>query len=102
MKLIQVGKDKRYKLSPKQIEEIRKDERTPQKELAEKYGVCRQRISAIQDLSGNYEKRKKIDAEKDVWRYRNDPKYRSRKQKSKRTVYEKRKEYLGNKYKIYG
>lgn len=101
MRLKDIGRDDRCKLTDAQIRTIRKS-RTVQRDLAEKYGVSHQRISAIQDRSGNQKKIKKLEALAQLRRYRTNKEFNQKMKSIKRKVYQKRKNYLGKKYKIYG
>ena len=101
MRLKDIGRDDRCKLTDKQIATIRKS-RTVQRVLAEKYGVSHQRISQIQDKTGSQKRIKKIEALAQLERYRTDKQFNAEMKTIKKKVYEKRKNYFGKKYKIYG
>lgn len=101
MRLKEIGKDARYKLTDREVYIIKRSKKS-QSKLAEQYGVSRQRISAIQDRKGTHQKQVKRDAVKDVIRYRINPKYRAKKLLLKRTTYKKRKTFLKENYRKYG
>lgn len=101
MRLKDIGRDDRCVLTDKQIATIRKS-RTVQRVLAEKYGVSHQRISQIQDRTGTQKAIKKYEAKVNLKRYHTDPKYNKKMKAVKKKIYQKRKDYFGKKYKIYG
>lgn len=101
MRLKDIGRDDRCKLTDRQISTIRKS-RTVQKELAEKYGISRQRVSQIQDRRGTQEAIKKAEAKAQLQRYRTDKEFNAKMKAVKKKIYQKRKTYFGKKYKIYG
>lgn len=101
MRLKDIGRDDRCKLTDRQIRTIR-NSRTVQRELAIKYGVCHQRISQIQDRTKTQEAIKKAEAREHLRRYRTDKVFKAKAQETKKRIYQKRKTYFGKKYKIYG
>ena len=101
MRLKDVGKDGRRKLTDREVYDIKRSKKT-QRFLADKYGVSHQRISAIQDRNGTQDKIKKRDTAIYCYRYNHDKKFRQRHINSKLLTYQKRKKFLGKKYKIYG
>lgn len=101
MRLKDIGRDDRCKLTDRQIRTIRKS-RTVQRVLAEQYGVSHQRISQIQDRTETQEAIKKAEAKAQLQRYRTDKEFNAKMKAVKKKIYQKRKTYFGKKYKIYG
>lgn len=96
-KLAEVGKDRRYKLNPSKIAEIRELKGVKRaKEVSEEYNITRQRVSQIWLPDEIRQSILKRDSKKYIERYRNDPKYRQIIYERKKRTAEHRKKIFGN------
>lgn len=96
-KLAEVGKDKRYKLTPLKIAEIRELKGVKRaKDIALDYGITRQRVSQIWLPEERRLEIAKRDSKKYLERYRNDPNYRQIIYERKKRTAEHRKEVFGS------
>lgn len=94
MKLVDIGQDARWKLSPFEHKEIRKlyyKEDIGSEEIGFYYGVTGRQVRKIVDLSGTAKVLVKNDATKNQIRYETSPKYRKLLSASKKATYYKRK-----------
>lgn len=89
LKLIQINKDRRYKLTLKQISAIKSlKNKYTQEKIAIKYNISRQRVSQIFQTEEAKQIKSQKDARITMKKYREDENYRNKLLQRKKDYYE--------------
>lgn len=96
IKLRQLNADRRYKLTEKQIKKIKNLKGTgkTQEQVAEKFGISRQRVQMLWKSEKEVKEIHRADARKEILRYRTDEEFRKRHNEQNKASYRHRRTVL--------